>query len=89
MSNTEDHGLQICVLERGFVVVGYAQTDEKWLTVTDAKYVRQWGTSKGLGELAANGPLPGTILDEGGTIKVPFNSALIHLLECNEEAWKG
>ena len=80
-------GLQICVLERGFVCVGHASVKDGWLTITDAKYIRRWGTQNGLGQLAANGPLPNTKLDDGGIVKAPISS-VIHVLECNEEAWK-
>ena len=85
--NKIDHGLQICVLERGFICVGDATVEDGWLTIANAKYVRRWGTNNGLGELAANGPLAATVLDDGGTIKAPLG-ALIHLLQCNEAAWK-
>ncbi len=81
------HGLQIVVLDRGFVCVGDTAIEDGWLTIANAKYVRRWGTKNGLGELALNGPLENTKLDQGGTIKAPLSS-VVHLLACEEEAWK-
>ena len=48
---------QIVILNRGWVVVGnyYEKGDD--CTLTDASVIRAWGTTKGLGELAENGPL--------------------------------
>lgn len=84
---TENHGLQIVVCDRGFVYVGKVTTDDKWCVITDAKNIRSWGTSKGLGELANSGPLSGTKLDEVGTVKAPMK-AVIHLIACETKKWK-
>ena len=57
---------QIVVLQRGWVVVG--RVARSWerpeeLSITDCAVVRQWGTTRGLGQLAEDGPLAGTVLD--------------------------
>lgn len=82
-----DHGIQIAVLDRGFVYIGRAKTDDDWLYLTDAQNVRRWGTTKGLGELAATGPTPRTKLDKTGTVKAPLKS-LIHLIAVEEQIWE-
>jgi len=82
-----NHGLQIVILDRGFVFVGDVSTDGEWVTIDNAKNVRRWGTSQGLGELAARGPQPETKLDMGGTIKAP-QRALIGMIACEAESWK-
>lgn len=82
-----NHGLQIVILDRGFVFVGDVATDNDWVTVSNAKNVRRWGTSQGLGELAARGPQPETKLDMGGTIKAPHR-ALIGMIACEAASWK-
>jgi len=79
--------IKIAVLDRGFVYVGrVSDVDDNFLVLTSAKNVRKWGTSKGLGELV-NGPLPGTVLDPVGTVRVPFR-ALMHLIDVSQSKWK-
>ena len=58
---------RIVVLQRGWVLVGrYCQSGEsRWLE--GASVIRQWGTTKGLGELI-NGPLGNTSLDPCGRV---------------------
>ena len=78
--------IKIVVLDRGFVYVGRAVLDSDFVTITHAKNIRYWGTTKGLGELV-NGPLSGTKLDSVGTIKAPLR-ALISLIDVEQKAWK-
>lgn len=85
--NATDHGLQIVILDRGFVYVGTVSIDGDWVLITDAQNVRRWGTIKGLGELAKSGPLKDTILDPAGTVRAPLR-ALIGLVECEASSWK-
>jgi len=80
-----DHGLQIAVLDRGFVYIGYVTTDGEWCRIENAWNIRRWGTKKGLGELV-NGPLSDTVLDRVGRIRLPM-SALLHLIEAKGTAW--
>lgn len=80
-----DHGLQIAVLEKGFVYIGRVVTDDGWCHISDAWNIRRWGTTKGLGELV-NGPLPDTRLDRVGNVRVPMH-ALIHLIAVEDEKW--
>lgn len=56
-------GVQIVVLQRGWVVVGRFSQASQECKLTDGFVIRNWGTSKGLGELAESGPLSGTKLD--------------------------
>lgn len=79
-------GLCIAVLERGFVYVGQCSIWNDWLTIEGARCVRRWGTTQGLGQLAAEGPTPKTVLDAPGTIEAPLNS-VIHLIRCTPEHW--
>jgi len=83
-----DETIKIVVVDKGFVYIGNASWSQKgdMLQVTDAKNIRIWGTSKGLGELAS-GPTSKTVLDNVGTIHVPLH-AVIHLIDVNKGAWK-
>ena len=81
-----NEGLNIVILDRGFVYVGDVSIEGDWLLIDNAKNVRRWGTLQGLGELAAKGPQPETKLDLGGSIKVPMR-AVIGLLKCEASSW--
>ena len=78
--------IKIVVLDRGFVYVGRVELSSDFVTITQAKNIRVWGTTKGLGELVG-GPLSGTKLDSVGTVKAPIR-ALISLIDVEQKAWK-
>lgn len=61
---------RIVVAQRGWVFVGRWNQDGDNVTLTDAKVIRTWGTTKGLGELAMNGPTSKTVTDPAGTIRL-------------------
>jgi len=77
---------QIVILDRGFVYVGDVTIDADWVTILNARNVRRWGTSKGLGELAKTGPLKDSVIDPAGTVRAPLR-ALIGLIECEASSW--
>lgn len=73
---------QIVVADRGWVFLGDVYSDDKGdKLINDAKVVRVWGTTKGLGELALTGPTSKTVLDESGTVRVPARS-VIAVFDC-------
>lgn len=79
--------MRIVILHRGWVVVGkYAQTKTHG-KLTSAYVVRHWGTTKGLGELAENGPTSSSTLDPTPEQEFPL-TAVINTIRCNEKAWK-
>lgn len=61
-------GYRIVVLQRGWVVVGDVTIEGQVFVIADARVIRKWGTTKGLGELR-NGPLADTVLDDAGTVR--------------------
>lgn len=77
---------QIVILDRGFVYVGDVAIENDWLVIRNARNVRRWGTTKGLGELAKNGPTTKTLLDPAGTVRAPMR-AVIGLVECEASSW--
>lgn len=83
-----NHGLCIVVLDHGFVYVGQLTTDDKFLTIVDAQNIRRWGTTKGLGQLALDGPQPNTVLDNCGTVRALIGE-LKHWIFCEVSAWTG
>lgn len=78
--------LRIAVLDRGFVYIGRCSLAEGVLTIEEANCLRRWGTVAGLGQLAKRGRQPATVLDYTGLVRAPEH-ALIHLIECDEDAW--
>jgi hypothetical protein len=80
-------GKAIVVLDRGFVYVGDAVVENEWLTMTNAKNIRVWGTTKGLGELV-NGPLKDTRLDVVGSLRAPLR-AVIHIIDADAAKWNA
>lgn len=62
--------VQIIVGDKGFVFVGNVQDNSDGsVTITEAKNIRQWGTTKGLGELTS-GPTEATVTDFYGTVRL-------------------
>ena len=79
-------GFCIVVLDRGFVYVGHVRHDGEWCVIEKAKNIRQWGTTRGLGELAISGPTNKTSLDAVGTVRAP-SRAVISLIDTEESKW--
>ena len=86
-SETLDLGFQIAVLDRGFVYIGDVKTDSEWCVISGARNIRRWGTTKGLGQLALEGPQADTTLDDTGTVRAPMR-AVIALISCDKRKWK-
>ena len=84
--NTQASSPKIVILDRGFVYVGDVVQDGDWLVISNARNVRRWGTKKGLGELAACGPLPQTVLDPAGVVRAPVR-AVIGTIDCEPSKW--
>ena len=78
-------GMQIVVMDAGFVYVGECILNDGFLLISGAKNIRQWGTTKGLGELR-NGPTRDTVLDDAGEVTAPIGR-VVHFIEC-AKGWK-
>lgn len=74
---------QLVVLDRGFVYVGKPTISGDMVTITDARNVRRWGTTKGLGQLV-DGPTDITELDDVGVVTAPMR-AVIHMIQCKRD----
>ena len=75
---------QIVVMDRGFVYTGQTTFEGDFIRITNAKNIRVWGTTKGLGELV-NGPTSSTKTDDVGTVLAPIR-AVIHMIPC-KRSW--
>ena len=77
--------IKIAVLDRGFVYVGHVSQDGDFMVLKNARNIRKWGTTKGLGELVS-GPLRDTIVDKVGTVRF-MKHALISLIDVEQGKW--
>ena len=80
------NGFGIAIVERGFVYVGDISHDGEWCIVSNARNIRRWGTSKGLGQLAIEGPQDETQLDDVGIVRIPSH-ALISIMDTAKAKW--
>jgi hypothetical protein len=80
--------VRIVILQRGWVVVGdYSERGSK-VFVERAKVIRRWGTTRGLGEIAAGGPTPNTTLDPAGHVEA-HELAVVATMTCEAERWNA
>ena len=85
----KDEGLCLVVADRGHVWVGRTKTDASRAYIEHGRIVRIWGTTRGLNELAASGPLSGTKIDAEAPSEVRVERrAIIAIIPCAEGAWK-
>lgn len=81
--------LKIVVLQRGWVLIGKLEKNADQCKLHNASVIRNWGTTKGLGELADEGPKSATKLDKCNGV-VEFNELTIVFSICaREEKWQG
>lgn len=81
--------IQIVVIEGGWVLVGIVKqksTSTSTVALVNAHVIRQWGTTKGLGEIALNGPTPKTVLDKLGVAFVQLRQVRF-TIPCDETKW--
>lgn len=78
---------QIVILNRGWCLVGdYSEKGDE-CTLDNASVIRVWGTTKGLGELAENGPLTNTKLDACPVVTF-HKMTMVARMSVNESNWK-
>ena len=78
----------IVVADRAYVYVGDIVYDDRFCVITSARNIRRWGTTKGLGELALEGPKENTVLDLVGTVRIPSH-AVISVIDAEAALWSS
>jgi hypothetical protein len=73
---------QIVIAQWGWVFVGDVTETKSELILDDAAVVRRWGTTRGLGQLATEGPTQKTVLDPCGTVRIRL-TAVIATMDCH------
>ena len=77
---------QIVVLQRGWVVVGDVEKTELEVKISNCSVVRNWGATKGLGEIAEGGPTAKTVLDKCPDVMVHPLSVVLYM-NTNNDKW--
>jgi hypothetical protein len=76
-------------MDRGFCLAVLWEQDPNdflGIVVHKAYVIRRWGTDKGLGQLAKDGPRPNTALDPEACDWI--NKTQVHRrIRCNDSAW--
>lgn len=87
MADAKSQGpVKIVILQRGWVAVGRFSKKGSECRLDEASILRRWGTTKGLGEIAKNGPTPSTVLDTTPCITYHELTA-VATIDCEESAW--
>lgn len=81
-----ENDIRIVVLQRGWVAVGVYSRQGEHAKLERASIVRRWGTEKGLGQLASDGPRPNTTLDAAPPIEFHTLTEVLNI-RCNPEKW--
>jgi hypothetical protein len=76
-----DMEIRIVVFPHGWILVGRFKRNGSNCRLFNARVIRNWGTTKGLGEIAANGPLPQTKLDTVGVVEFDYPQ-IIFTVKC-------
>ncbi len=86
--NTKEEGseVKIVVLQRGWVFVGRFSQEGTRCKLTDAFNIRTWGTTKGLGELASDGPTSTTKLDKVNDVSFHELTSVV-MIDCDTKVW--
>ncbi len=79
--------VQIVVCEGGWVLIGEPTLGGGALQLTNAHVIRRWGTTRGLGEIAFNGPTKQTVLDKLGVAFIQLKQVRF-TIPCDETKWK-
>lgn len=79
--------IKIVILQRGWVFVGRFDQVGSRCTLTNAKNIRTWGTTKGLGEIAEGGPTSSTKLDDVNNV-IFHELTVIATIDCDKKAWQ-
>ena len=80
--------IRIVILQRGWTMVGRYTEDGDRIILSDAQVIRRWGTTKGVGELAAGGPTLKTVLDPAGRVEA-HRLTVVATLDADSEAWRA
>lgn len=80
--------LKIVILQRGWVMFGRFERNGNECKLHNASVIRSWGTTKGLGEIAGNGPTKNTVLDKcNGLVEFDYLT-VVATVSVKESKWQ-
>lgn len=80
--------IKIVILQRGWVMVGKFERKGSDCKLHNSSVIRSWGTTKGLGELAKDGPTSTTKLDpNNGVVEFDYLT-IVATISCDQKSWK-
>jgi len=82
-----DGDVKIVILQRGWVMVGRFERNGSDCKLHGASVIRNWGTTKGLGEIAQGGPTSSTKIDAAGGLVEFDYLTVVASISCNPVAW--
>lgn len=81
--------IKICILQRGWVMIGRLERNGSECKLHNASVIRNWGTTKGLGELAIEGKKKDTKLDKcGGVVEFDWLT-VVAAISVDESKWQS
>lgn len=80
--------LQIVVLPYGHVVIGQVSRTGDEVVISAARIIRRWGTSRGLAQLANDGPQIGMALEDPCDVEV-HRLAIVMAYRCDPQKWRS
>lgn len=81
--------IKIVVLQRGWVLIGRFEKDGTNCKLHNASVIRNFGTTKGLGEIALGGPTASTELDKcNGLVEFDILTVVL-MISVAEDKWKS
>lgn len=86
-SQEQKGNIRIVILQRGWIMVGRFERNGSDCKLHNAAVIRSWGTSKGLGEIANDGPTSNTKLDPtNGLVEFDYLT-VVATISCVEKSW--
>ena len=80
--------IKIVILQRGWNMVGRFDRNGSDCKLTNASVIRYWGTTKGLGQIAKDGPTEKTKLDKcHGIVQFDYLT-VVATVDCESDKWK-
>lgn len=87
VNKTITGNIKIVILQRGWIMVGYFERNGSDCKLSKASVIRSWGTTKGLGEIAVDGPTSNTELDPcNGLVEFDYLTVVAQIA-CEEKKW--
>ena len=86
---TIEGDIKIVILQRGWILVGKFERKGSDCKLYNASVIRNWGTTKGLGEIAEKGPTSTTKLDPCyGIVEFDYLT-VVATIAVNEKKWES